>query len=82
MAEPGRSGRSSRNAGEGTARPVQRAAAGVPTEPRGGAWMVGWPEKQVARKLSMGCSWRGGGGSVPAALRAAAVTPQLFGRVN
>jgi hypothetical protein len=34
--------------------------------------MVGWPEKQVARKLSVGCSWRGGGGSVPAALHAAA----------
>jgi hypothetical protein len=64
--------RSSCNAGEGTARPVQGVAAGVPTEPREAAWRVGRSKKPMAEKLSAGCPWRGGGGSVPVALRAAA----------
>jgi hypothetical protein len=51
---------------------VQGAAAGVPTEPRGGSWSVGRSEEPVARTLSAGCPWRGGGGSVPMASRAAA----------
>jgi hypothetical protein len=72
MAETGRCGRSSRNASEGGTWSVQGAAAGVPTKPRGDAWRVGWPEKPVARKLSAECPWRGGGGSVPVALCAAA----------
>jgi hypothetical protein len=50
---------------------VQGAVAGVPTEPREAAWRVWRPEKPVARKLSAGCPWCGGGGSVLVALRAA-----------
>jgi hypothetical protein len=86
-AEAGRCGRSIRNAGEGVAQPVQGAAEGVPTEPRGGAWRVGQPKKLVARKPSAGCPWHGGGGTVPVALRAAAslapfISVHALGRVS